>query len=147
MVNSVEARVSAYSSSLPLKIYENPPFFFFVPPPSLAFAFLFFAALFTVGLYTLIAKQHFVKKVIGLAVLQTGAFLLFINLAVTRGGTAPILEQDGGPYMNPLPHVLILTAIVVGVATLALGLALAMRIYEAFGTIEEDEILDNLEKE
>ena len=102
--------------------------------------FFFFAALFTVGLYTLIAKKHVVKKVIGLAVLQTGAFLLFISLAAVEGGTAPIIGDEPVAHMNPLPHVLILTAIVVGVATMSLGLALIVRIRDAYGTIEEEEI-------
>ena len=103
-------------------------------------AFYFFAALFTIGLYTIVAKRHVVKKVIGLAVLQTGAFLLFINLAAIEGGTAPIVEEGGGPYMNPLPHVLILTAIVVGVSTMAVGLALCIRIRQEWGTCETDQI-------
>ncbi len=99
-----------------------------------------FAALFTIGLYTIIAKKHLVKKLIGLAVLQTGAFLLFISLAAVRGGTAPIIEHPPRVYMNPLPHVLILTAIVVGVSTMAVGLALCIRIRQEWGSCESDEI-------
>ena len=68
--------------------------------------------------------------------------MFYVSMGKVRGGTAPIVPEGGGDvlYSNPLPHVLMLTAIVVGVATLALGLALAVRIYEAYGTVEEDEI-------
>ncbi len=95
-----------------------------------------------VGFYTLIARGNLVKKLIGLSIFQTSVFILYISLGKIIGGTAPILvsgEYDT-VYSNPLPHVLILTAIVVGVATLALGLALVVRINEAYGTIEEDEL-------
>ncbi|MGH6925490.1 MAG: cation:proton antiporter subunit C [Propylenella sp.] len=92
------------------------------------------------GLYIVIARGNMVKKLVGLAIFQTSVYLLFIEPGKIVGGTAPILDPDFTVYSNPLPHVLILTAIVVGVATLALGLALAVRINEAFGTIEEDEI-------
>ena len=102
--------------------------------------YFFFVALFTIGLYTIIAKKHVVKKLIGLAVLQTGAFLLFISLAAVQGGTAPIIEEGERAYMNPLPHVLILTAIVVGVSTISVGLALCIRIKQEWGTCESDEI-------
>ena len=102
--------------------------------------YFFFVALFTIGLYTIIAKKHVVKELIGLAVLQTGAFLLFISLATVKGGTAPILEETPRVHMNPLPHVLILTAIVVGVSTMAVGLALCVRIKQEWGTCESDEI-------
>ena len=97
-----------------------------------------------VGFYTLIARGNLVKKLIGLNVFQASVFLMYISMGKVAGGTAPILV-DGGEnvvYSNPIPHVLILTAIVVGVATLALGLSLVVRINEAFGTIEEDEIED-----
>ena len=102
--------------------------------------YFFFVALFTIGLYTIIAKKHVVKKLIGLAVLQTGAFLLFISLATVKGGTAPILDDTARAHMNPLPHVLILTAIVVGVSTMAVGLALCIRIKQGWGSCESDEI-------
>lgn len=96
-----------------------------------------------VGFYTLIARSNLVKKLIGLSIFQTSVFILYISMGKITGGTAPILvEGEELVYSNPLPHVLILTAIVVGVATLALGLALVVRIHEAFGTIEEDEIQD-----
>ncbi len=92
------------------------------------------------GLYIVIARGNMVKKLVGLAIFQTSVYLLFIEPAKIVGGTAPILDPDYSVYSNPLPHVLILTAIVVGVATLALGLALVVRVNEAYGTIEEDEI-------
>ena len=94
------------------------------------------------GLFIVIARTNLIKKLIGLSIFQTSVFLFYISLGKVVGGTAPIL--DGNPdtlYSNPLPHVLILTAIVVGVATMALGLALILRINEAFGSIEEDEII------
>ena len=94
-----------------------------------------------IGFYIVIDRGNLLKKLIGLNIFQTAVFLLYISAGKIWGGTAPILYDGGGPYSNPLPHVLILTAIVVGVATLALGLALVVRIKEAYGTIEEDEIL------
>jgi len=93
------------------------------------------------GLYILIARYNLIKKMIGLSVFQTSIFYLYISLGKVSGGSAPILVDDPTMvYSNPLPHVLILTAIVVGVATTAVALALAVRIYAAYGTIEEDEI-------
>jgi multicomponent Na+:H+ antiporter subunit C len=94
------------------------------------------------GLYIVVARGNLVKKLIGLSIFQTSVYLLYIGPGKLIGGTAPIVAAGYGVYSNPLPHVLILTAIVVGVATLALGLALVVRIREAYGTIEEDEILD-----
>lgn len=93
------------------------------------------------GMYILIARGNLLKKLLGLAVLQSSVYLLYIAPAKLVGGTAPIVAQGYALYSNPLPHVLILTAIVVGVATLALGLAMVVRIREAYGSIEEDEIL------
>lgn len=94
------------------------------------------------GLYILIARGNLMKKLIGLGVFQTSVYLLYIVPGKLVGGTAPIVAAGFSTYSNPLPHVLILTAIVVGVATLALGLAITVRIREAYGTIEEDEILE-----
>ena len=94
------------------------------------------------GLYIVIARGHLVKKLIGLSIFQTSVYLLYIAPGKLIGGTAPIVDDRFTVYSNPLPHVLILTAIVVGIATLALGLALVVRIREAYGTAEEDEILD-----
>ena len=94
------------------------------------------------GLYVVVSHGNLVKKIVGLNIFQTSMFLLYISMGKVRGGTAPI-TIDGADviYSNPLPHVLILTAIVVGVATTAVGLAIIVRIREAYGTIEEDEIL------
>ena len=93
-----------------------------------------------IGLYTVIARPNLIKKLIGLSIFQVSVFLLYISMGKVTGGTAPILDERIQTYSNPLPHVLILTAIVVGIATLALGLALVVRIKEAYDTIEEDEI-------
>ena len=92
------------------------------------------------GLYIVVARGNMVKKLIGLGVFQTSVYLLYISPGKIIGGTAPIISPDFTVYSNPLPHVLILTAIVVGVATLAVGLALVVRINEAYDSIEEDEI-------
>jgi multicomponent Na+:H+ antiporter subunit C len=97
------------------------------------------------GLYILIARTNLLKKLIGLGLLQTSVYLLYIAPGKLIGATAPIIAEGFDRYSNPLPHVLILTAIVVGVATLALGLALVVRIREAYGSIEEDEILEREE--
>lgn len=94
------------------------------------------------GLYIVIARGNLIKKLVGLSIFQTSVYLLYIAPGKLIGGTAPIIADGYKIYSNPLPHVLILTAIVVGVATLALGLALVVRIREAYGTIEEDEILE-----
>ena len=80
------------------------------------------------------------KKIVGMNLFQASVFILYISMSNVQGGAAPILEEGVDVYSNPLPHVLILTAIVVGVATTALGLALVVRIREAYGTVEEDEI-------
>ena len=93
------------------------------------------------GLFIVIARGNLIKKLVGLGIFQTSVYLLYIAPGKLIGGTAPILDDRFTIYSNPLPHVLILTAIVVGVATLALGLALVVRIHEAYGTIEEDDIL------
>ena len=94
------------------------------------------------GFYVVIARGNLLKKVIGLNIFQISVFLLYITMGKVGGGTAPILAEDYETYSNPLPSVLILTAIVVGVATTAMALALIVRIREAYGTIEEDEILE-----
>ncbi len=117
-----------------------------------------------VGFYILISRGDLIKKIIGLNVFQTSVFMLYISLGKITGGTPPILVGDHGDgdahgaaespagaeaaheavaevlYSNPLPHVLILTAIVVGIATTSVGLALAVRIKEAYGTLDENEI-------
>ena len=92
------------------------------------------------GFYILIAHGNLVKKLVGLNIFQASVFILYITFGKISGGTAPIVEEGYAVYSNPLPHVLILTAIVVGVATFAVGLALVVRINEAYGSIEEDVI-------
>jgi multicomponent Na+:H+ antiporter subunit C len=92
------------------------------------------------GLYTVISRSNLVKKVIGLNIFQVSVIMFYVSMAKVRGGTAPIEAEGFEVYSNPLPHVLMLTAIVVGVATTALALALVVRIDEAYDSIEEDEI-------
>jgi len=92
------------------------------------------------GMYIVIARGNLIKKLVGLNVFQASVFVLYISFGKIFGGTAPILEKGIETYSNPLPHVLILTAIVVGVATTALGLALVVRIRKEYGTIEEEDI-------
>lgn len=92
------------------------------------------------GFYIIIAHGNLIKKIVGLNIFQASAFILYITFGKVTGGTAPIIEEGFTIYSNPLPHVLILTAIVVGIATTALGLALVIRINETYGSIEEDEI-------
>ena len=92
------------------------------------------------GFYIVIAHRNLIKKIIGLNIFQTSVFILYITMGKVAGGTAPIVAEDVSVYSNPLPHVLILTAIVVGIATTAVGLSLIVRIKEAYGTIEEDRI-------
>ncbi len=99
------------------------------------------------GLYIVVAKSNMIKTLLGLAVFQTSVYLLYLSPGKILGGTPPIIAEGFEVYSNPLPHVLILTAIVVGVATLALGLALVVRVNEAYGTIEEDEIMDVVDRE
>lgn len=93
-----------------------------------------------IGFYIVIAHGNLIKKIIGLNIFQTSVFILYISAGAIEGGAPPIIAEGVTTYANPLPHVLILTAIVVGVATTALGLALVLRIQKAYGTVEEDEI-------
>ena len=97
-------------------------------------------ALMMLGFYIIIAHGNLIKKIIGLSIFQTSVFIFYISVAKLDGGSAPIIADGTSAYSNPLPHVLILTAIVVGIATTALGLALTMRINEAYGSIEEEFI-------
>lgn len=92
------------------------------------------------GFYVVISSGNLVKKIVGLNVFQTSVFILYISMSKVQGGTPPIVADGFDLYSNPLPHVLILTAIVVGVATTALGLALVVRIREAYGSVEEEDI-------
>ena len=118
-----------------------------------------YITLMMVGLWAMIAKNNLVKKIVGMNIFQTAIILFYVSIGVKRGGTIPILEHGHGDahgaashafhavdYMNPLPHVLMLTAIVVGVATLGVALALAIKVYRRYGTLEEDEILAKVRK-
>lgn len=105
-----------------------------------------------IGLYGMIAKNNLMKKIIGMVIFQTAILLFYVSIGVKRGATVPILEfspdhqplLDATAYVNPLPHVLMLTAIVVGVGTLGVALTLLQKIQRVHGTIEEDEILEDL---
>ncbi len=92
------------------------------------------------GFYIVVSRGNLVKKIIGLNIFQTSVFMLYISMGKIRGGTAAILTGKPEVFSNPLPSVLILTAIVVGIATTGLGLALVVRIKNAYNSIEEDEI-------
>ena len=109
------------------------------------FNYWVFAVVLMIGLYAVIARGNLIKKLLGLSIFQSAVFLMYITMDKVEGGTAPIIQPGVTDqlYSNPLPQVLILTAIVVGVSTTALGLAIVVRIKEAYGTIEEDEILDD----
>jgi len=101
-----------------------------------------FAVLLMIGFYAVIAKPNLIKKLIGLSIFQSAVFLLYITMGKVDGGTAPIFQAGVGDqvFSNPLPQVLILTAIVVGISTTALGLGIVVRIKEEYGSIEEHEI-------
>ena len=108
-----------------------------------------FIVLMMVGLYAMIAKNNLIKKLVGMNIFQTAIIFFFISIAYKKGGNLPIIENAHGhsapaihaaQYMNPLPHVLMLTAIVVSVATFGVALALAVKTYRRFQTLEEDEI-------
>ena len=109
------------------------------------------------GLYGIFIKPNYMKKIIGLNILQTAIILFFISTGAKKNATIPILESHGtqtihpavsaADYMNPLPHVLMLTAIVVAVATLGVALAMTIKIYKEFGTLEEDRILGQLSED
>ena len=102
-------------------------------------------ALMMVGLYIMISRGNLIKKIVGLNIFQSAVFIMYISMGMVEGGAVPILTEGVTLYSNPLPHVLILTAIVVGVATTALGLALVVRIKEAYGSVDEDDLhrMDN----
>lgn len=100
-----------------------------------------------IGLYIVIAHGNLIKKIVGLTIFQTSVFIFYISMAKVDGGTAPILMANVTKYANPLPHVLILTAIVVGIATTALALALTVRIKEAYSSIEEESIQEQNTKQ
>jgi len=100
-------------------------------------AYVLFVLLSTIGLYMMIANENLVKKIIGLNMFQTGVFLFFVASAYVVGGSSPVVPADGagGPFVSPLPHVIVLTAIVVGVSLTAVGLALILRLYDQYGTL------------
>ena len=106
-----------------------------------------FSILLMVGMYAVIARGNLIKKLVGLSIFQSAVFLMYISMDKVEGGTAPILQPENVDqlYSNPLPQVLILTAIVVGVATTAVGYALIIRIQESFGSIEDDELIEMLD--
>ncbi len=106
------------------------------------FNYLMAIALMMIGFYAMIAKSNLIKKIIGMNIFQTAIFLFYISIGKVAGGTAPIVWDKAVLYDNPLPHVLILTAIVVSVSTTAVAFALIIRIYREFGTIEEDRIME-----
>ncbi len=120
-----------------------------------------YIALMMIGLYAMIAKNNLIKKIVGMNIFQTAIILFYISIGAKRGATIPIIEHahegsvgDAGSslvravdYINPLPHVLMLTAIVVSVATLGVALALAIKIYNRYNTLEEDEILSQIREE
>lgn len=117
-----------------------------------------YITLMMIGLYAMIAKNNLVKKIVGMGIFQTAIILFYVSIGAKRGATIPILEHGHGEqgheiashmahavnYINPLPHVLMLTAIVVAVATLGVALALAIRVYNRYNTLEEDEILEQI---
>ena len=104
------------------------------------------------GLFIVVSRGNLIKKIVGLNIFQTSVFMFYISIGKMKGGTAPILldkvaDNSEVIYSNPLPHVLILTAIVVGIATTALGLALIIKIREEYNTVEEDDIQEMDEKD
>jgi multicomponent Na+:H+ antiporter subunit C len=112
-----------------------------------------YITLMMMGLYGMIAKNNLVKKIVGMNIFQTAIILFYVSIGVKKGASIPIIQGAHGhghsvinvaEYMNPLPHVLMLTAIVVGVATLGVALAFAIRVYNQFNTLEEDEILTQI---
>lgn len=112
-----------------------------------------YITLMMIGLYAMIAKNNLVKKIVGMSIFQTAIILFYVSIGAKKGATIPILEHAHGAgthvvhaadYINPLPHVLMLTAIVVAVATLGVALALAIRVYNQYNTLEEDEILEQI---
>jgi multicomponent Na+:H+ antiporter subunit C len=107
------------------------------------YAYVAYAVVASLGVYLVVADANLVKKVVGLNLFQTAVFLFFVSGAVRTGGSTPVTSNPG-PYVNPLPHVLVLTAIVVGVSLTALALALVVRVHATYGTIEEDRLRERL---
>lgn len=113
-----------------------------------------YITLMMIGLFGMIAKNNLVKKIVGMSIFQTAIILFFVSMGMKKGATIPIVLHENGAhgsiqaadYINPLPHVLMLTAIVVAVSTLGVALALAVKVYKRYGTLEEDEILEQIRK-
>ena len=101
------------------------------------------AFLMLIGFFIVATSHNLIKKLMGLIVFQTSVLLIYISSSYVHGANIPILKEGVENYVNPLPHVLMLTAIVVGIATIAVGLAIVVRIKEEYGTIEDDEILES----
>lgn len=113
------------------------------------FTFLITTLLLVIGLYGVIAKRNLIKKLIGLSIFQTAIFLFYIHGAIQPGGTVPVWDErwrSAAEYINPLPHVLILTAIVVSVATTGVALALTIAIYRRYGTLDEVALLERMKR-
>ena len=111
-----------------------------------------YIVLMMVGLYAMIVKKNLIKKIIGMSILQTAIIFFYVSIGVKKGATIPIIAHGHGShavqavdYINPLPHVLMLTAIVVAVATLGVALALALKVYHHYNTLEEDEICERIQ--
>jgi multicomponent Na+:H+ antiporter subunit C len=113
------------------------------------YTYLVVVVVLALGAFVMIESDNFVKKVIGLNIFQTGIFVFFISAAYRTGGRSPVVRSGGGggPFVSPLPHVLILTAIVVGVSLTAVALALVVRIYESYGTVNENTLAEVLADE
>ena len=103
--------------------------------------YLVSSILMLIGFFIVVTSHNLVKKLMGLSIFQTSVLLIYISASYVDGANIPILQEGVTHYVNPLPHVLMLTAIVVGIATIAVGLAIAVKIKEEYGTIEDDEIL------
>jgi multicomponent Na+:H+ antiporter subunit C len=106
-----------------------------------------YIVLMMIGFYAMIGKKNLVKKLIGMNIFQTAIILYYISIGVKKGGTLPVLEEGvsrAAAYVNPLPHVLMLTAIVVSVSTTGVALAVLLLIYRRHKTLEEDEILKSM---
>ena len=117
------------------------------------FNYIAYIVLMMIGLYAMIAKNNLVKKIIGMSIFQTSIILFYVATAYKNGASIPIIAHGHGAehhavhaadFINPLPHVLMLTAIVVSVATLGVALALAMKVYRQYGTLEEDDINEKI---
>ena len=113
-----------------------------------------YVVLMMIGFYAMIGKRNLVKKLLGMNIFQTAIILFYVSIGVKRGGGIPIVDKyqalaggvDAATIVNPLPHVLMLTAIVVGVSVTGVALAVLIRIHKEFGTLEEDEILEKLRR-